>query len=377
MSNMHFDEISCCEYLDGALPESERAGFELHLATCQSCRAMVEEARQGQTGLLSLHLRPAPDLAPRIMAAIRKLPVPQAATPDSSESASGNRRFIGWLTALASAAVAVALLFYLPGTPHPGTPPTSSPSDQHGMTMTSLPSEAVSAHGDASLLGVIAAEGRWQSSSQPVKGLFRGTTRFVTGSDGCLTLAVGNEGRITIQSESRVAIDRDQMRVEGGSVWCEFRPRGSGAPYTIIAGRMTARVVGTRLGVKVASEAGCIELFEGKLEVAAASESARMLNAGNRASYDNKLSFEKLEESAMAKWKPAFISKTGPAEPPPAASPAEALPIPVEHPVCAPNPASGAAEIRNPDHSASEAASTTVIPDDPLSTLLDHQPGAN
>jgi|GEM_PF-2560839 len=375
MSNIHFDDISCCEYLDGALPESERTVFDLHLATCENCRAMVGEARHGQAGLQSLHLRPAPDLSARVMAAIRKLPAPQP--PSSPESSPGNRRFIGWLTALASAAIAVALLFYMPRTLPTGKTPNPRSTDQHGMTITSLPSETVSAQSDSSLLGVITAKGRWQSSSQPVKGLFKGTTEFVTGSDGHLTLAVGTGGRVAIQPESHVAFDADLMRVKNGSVWCEFKPLGSKAPYTIRAGLMTARVIGTRFGVQVASEAGCIELFEGKLEISAASEPVRMLTAGSSASYDGKLSFEKLEGSALARWQAAFVSKAGHAEQPNVASRTEGVPMPIEHPVCRPSPASGAAEVKHPDQSASEQASTTAAPDDPLSTLLDHQPGAN
>lgn len=33
------------EYLENALPSSRRQGLELHLATCASCRALLEQVR--------------------------------------------------------------------------------------------------------------------------------------------------------------------------------------------------------------------------------------------------------------------------------------------------------------------------------------------
>nr|MBP7633521.1 zf-HC2 domain-containing protein [Candidatus Ozemobacteraceae bacterium] len=72
----HFDEITCCEYLDGALQGSELAAFERHLGECGACRAMIEEARRGQADLTWLRLRDGPDLTPGLMAAVRALLVP-------------------------------------------------------------------------------------------------------------------------------------------------------------------------------------------------------------------------------------------------------------------------------------------------------------
>jgi anti-sigma factor RsiW len=47
------NELTCRElvelvtaYLEGVLPQGERARFEAHLATCRGCRAYLEQMRQ-------------------------------------------------------------------------------------------------------------------------------------------------------------------------------------------------------------------------------------------------------------------------------------------------------------------------------------------
>jgi len=66
------DELTCqqlvelvTEYLEGALPPSERGRFEAHLADCDGCPTYVEQMRQTiiALGALADHDLPAPTKA--------------------------------------------------------------------------------------------------------------------------------------------------------------------------------------------------------------------------------------------------------------------------------------------------------------------------
>ena len=74
-------EISCQEivelvtdYLEGALPESERARFEAHLGECDGCSGYLEDMR-GLVGTLHETPEPPPDPATRdaLLRAFREL----------------------------------------------------------------------------------------------------------------------------------------------------------------------------------------------------------------------------------------------------------------------------------------------------------------
>ena len=68
------EQLSCQElvelvtdYLEGALPDEERAGLERHLETCDGCRDYVEQMRA--TVSLTGEARPAP-LTPEVEEAL-------------------------------------------------------------------------------------------------------------------------------------------------------------------------------------------------------------------------------------------------------------------------------------------------------------------
>ncbi len=52
------------DYLDGALPEAERARFEAHLAECDGCSGYLEDMRR-LIGSLQAQPEPSPDPATR------------------------------------------------------------------------------------------------------------------------------------------------------------------------------------------------------------------------------------------------------------------------------------------------------------------------
>ena len=52
------------DYLEGALPEGERARFEAHLAECDGCTGYLEDMRR-MVGSLHVLTEPPPDAATR------------------------------------------------------------------------------------------------------------------------------------------------------------------------------------------------------------------------------------------------------------------------------------------------------------------------
>ena len=51
------------DYLEGALPEAERARFDAHMAGCDGCTAYLEDMRRL---VASLHAVPAPPADPHV-----------------------------------------------------------------------------------------------------------------------------------------------------------------------------------------------------------------------------------------------------------------------------------------------------------------------
>jgi anti-sigma-K factor RskA len=75
-------------YALGALDESERAGFEAHLATCDTCKAEVRELREvaGILATTAAQVTPPPGLRDRIMSDVRVVrPMSSASTADDGQ----------------------------------------------------------------------------------------------------------------------------------------------------------------------------------------------------------------------------------------------------------------------------------------------------
>jgi len=360
----HFDEITCCEYLDGALQGSELAAFERHLGECGACRAMIEEARRGQADLKRLRLREGPDLTPRIMAAVRALPVPAQSTPETSDAA-GTRRFIGWLSLLASAALAAVLFFFIPRT----TP------DGPGVTRTSASGQPTLAGKLDFPVRLLMAEGTWSGSRYLSNGLFTEPTTFTTGSDGRLALSVATNDRIDLFPDSRLTIEQNQIRIEAGAVRFVLKSGQPAGPRTLSAGTASISVLDAAFGVRVASDATRIDLCEGNITLAIASEPPVILTPGTRAICDDRVSLESLEKTDIRAWSfPAsHILDEAPSS---VASETATQTEAIEEPVL-PRPASAPSDTSPAIQPASATASPAAVSDDPLSTLLEHQPGVN
>ncbi len=361
----HFDEITCCEYLDGALQGSELAAFERHLGECGACRAMIEEARRGQADLKRLRLREGPDLTPRIMAAVRALPVPVQAEPDTAEQAGGSRRFIGWLSVLATAALA-GLLFFSVSRPV---------SDGPGVTRTSVQGRATLAGKLEDPVGLILADGRWSASTNLTNGLFTEPTCFTTGIDGRFALSVASSGRIDLLPDSRLTIDNEQIRLEAGAARCDFKSGQPARARTLNAGIASVKANNAAFGVRIASNTTCIDLFAGNLTLAIASEPPVILTPGTRAVCGELVSLETLAESDIRAWGFPSPRTIDPATAAVASETATQTEV-IEQPAF-PQPASAPTVASPTLQPASATASPAAVSDDPLSTLLDHQPGAN
>ncbi|HOY67012.1 MAG TPA: zf-HC2 domain-containing protein [Candidatus Ozemobacteraceae bacterium] len=360
MNMNHFDEITCCDYLDDTLPPSERAACDRHLAECGACRAMLEEAREGHSGLHGLELRQGPDLTPKIMAAVRKLPIPSPATSgEAGETASGTP-WLGWLSVLTAAALAVVL--YL--APHRIAAPPTTPA-------TSVPLSVSSAHqGEALPLKVAAAEGDWRASVQPVEGLYQSPVRFTTGPDGHLTLS-GNPGEwIELLPGSQISIEGTAIRVEAGSIRGALAAGTSGQSRLLSAGPATTRIQAATFRLCLASGVCTIDLTAGQMTFdTVASAAPTVVTAGTRIRAGDRLLTEPLPE-------PDASAVCATATPPLPASPGVTIDRPADtaHPVV--RPATGPAAIGQASQPA-EVASPVAVTDDPLSTLLEHQPGSN
>jgi len=358
----HFDEVTCCEYLDGALQGSELAAFERHLGECDACRTMIEEARRGQADLKRLRLREGPDLAPRIMAAVRGLPVPIQAT---SETAGGTRRFIGWLSLLASAALAAVLFFSIPR-PTPGG---------SGITRTSMPGQTTLARKLDFPVALILADGRWSTSTNLTNGLFTEPTVFTTGSDGRITLSVEASDRIDLLPDSKLTIGNDLIRIETGAVRFEMKSTRPYKARTLNAGTVSVKAVNAAFGVRIASNTTCIDLIAGNLTLTIASEPPVILTPGTRAICGDRVSLEPLGELDLQAWSfpSSRLSDTAASA---VASETATQSVVIEPPVH-PQPASAPTGTSPTIQPASATASPAAVSDDPLSTLLDHQPGTN
>lgn len=358
----HFDEVTCCEYLDGALQGSELAAFERHLGECGACRTMIEEARRGQVDLKRLRLREGPDLTSRIMAAVRGLPVPAQATP---EMAGGTRRFIGWLSLLASAALAAVLFFSIPR----ATPGGS------GVTRTSMPGQLTLTQKLDFPVGLVLADGRWSTSTHLTNGLFTEPTSFTTGSDGRIALSVETSNRIDLLPDSRLTIGNDLIRIEAGAVRFEFTSGQSARPRTLNAGTVSVKATNATFGVRIASNTTCIDLFAGNLTLTIASEPPVILTPGTHVVCDDRISLEPLGEPDIRAWSAPASPMTSAASPSLASETATQTKV-IEPPVL-PRPASAPSGASSTVQPPSGTASPVAVSDDPLSTLLEHQPGTN
>lgn len=98
------DELSA--YVDGALDPEAATRVAAHLATCPACRSAVEDLRAVRS-LLRTVSGPAPEPA-ALARVLRRLETPR-----------DRPRMGPWAVAVATAAVAAALLLQLPWVPHP------------------------------------------------------------------------------------------------------------------------------------------------------------------------------------------------------------------------------------------------------------------
>ena len=115
---MSHPDALLAEYVDGALPDGERAVVERHLDSCDRCRDEVGLARAARGALASVAETPAPaDLgATAIAEARRRAASTPAATPPSERPA-----WYRW--AGAAAGIAAALLVITLVLPHVGSSP--------------------------------------------------------------------------------------------------------------------------------------------------------------------------------------------------------------------------------------------------------------
>ena len=96
----HPDDL-LAEYVDGTLPERERAAVDAHLETCARCRGEVELARGAVVALRDLHDVPVP-----VGVTGRVLEEARSSAPKKTSSSGPTR----WIAGLAAAAVIVGVL---------------------------------------------------------------------------------------------------------------------------------------------------------------------------------------------------------------------------------------------------------------------------
>jgi anti-sigma factor RsiW len=128
---MHPNETVITDFVDDALPQSERAGVEQHLETCAACRALVEDMRAIRAAARSLDVREPPVRSWSRLERAIKLEAeahgaPSAASDSQAVDAWRRAAFqpatLAWLAAAAALVVAV----YVGMRTRPATPPPSS-----------------------------------------------------------------------------------------------------------------------------------------------------------------------------------------------------------------------------------------------------------
>ena len=129
---MHPNELVINDYVDNALPASERAEMERHLATCAACRALVDDLREIARAAKTLEpLEPPARVWPRIATSIGELQ-PPAVAPNSS--------YWKWLAAAAVLVLATIIgMRFNPLSKRPTPQARQSASDTSGRTTAAAP----------------------------------------------------------------------------------------------------------------------------------------------------------------------------------------------------------------------------------------------
>jgi anti-sigma-K factor RskA len=129
---MHPNELALTDYIDGTLGADERAEIERHLASCATCRQIVQESRDIKTVAGSLELREPPVRSwARLERAIKLEERPRA--PRSTNW--WQPKQLGWLAAAAGLVVATAVgLKYMPTRTQPPSPPAHTANDPRAAT---------------------------------------------------------------------------------------------------------------------------------------------------------------------------------------------------------------------------------------------------
>jgi hypothetical protein len=230
-------------YLDGRLDAAERATFELHLATCADCQALVSSWRAFSTKFAS---ETAPLLAPPDDLSTRRL-------LNRARGAGRAPRLV--VGAALAVAAAVALVFAL--RPEPPKP---------------LPTITFEATTDS--------------------------RREVLGDDA-LGLAPGSAVELAERTDTRV-----EVKLVRGSVAASVKKRAPGSSFVVRSGEYEVKVVGTKFRVERQQAGVRVSVVEGLVRVSgkgasydvAAGEQLELDETGARRATFTRLGFQELGE---------------------------------------------------------------------------------
>jgi anti-sigma factor RsiW len=300
-------EISLFEYAEGTLPPAPRAALEEHLAACAECRQALAEIRAGDHGFRSIVVGPTPDLIGPVMQRVHQeppFPPGSSALPPASIAAPAGLGMAGALGAFLAATVVALLVIFGrgPSAPeeHPSRAPASvtAPRTEPGMASSAvepgpiIPTPVVPPPAVAAGTGfrVVSATGRWHGTPAVKSVDLPEGARLETEADGLLHLAKEGGTLLIVEGETRTAVFAQQVDLERGRLWGEFRPvpPGPGAaaqgPFTITLGQDKILIAaGARFGVQRTASGAIIALFEGQLRVCPATGSEQILEAGTEA----------------------------------------------------------------------------------------------
>jgi hypothetical protein len=385
---MAHERESLWEYARGGLPREDAERVAAHLALCGDCALALDEVRTAQS---VLQPGPVPPLSPTRWREV------DAAVLEMARRELGQH---GWLSSLRSlwsgipagawvgaavAAAAAAFVLFGPSFSTPNRHLVGGPIARREVAPAPEPSIAEIQVPPHQVLISSAKRARSGKSALAARTSVPEGSAVSTEKQGELALALPDGSRATLLSESEVKLERAsaqtvRLHVERGTLLVAASHRAERA-FTVQAGELEIRVVGTRFlverdddGVGVAVHEGVVEAeLGGKVQRIPAGQSVRFHRGTSSArglSEEQRVELARLDPPVAVRIHPASPERLEESDTPPipeidsGASVASVAALPAEAPVPVPSPP--LLDARGPDAGPKSAAKVRQAPWPPV-----------